>query len=135
MTKNEKNIVLFDGVCNLCNRLIRFIIKRDPKAIFRFAALQSKAGQEILIQMKLPKNDMDSVVYINEGEYFFRSSAILHILHDLGGVWKLFYVLIVIPSFCRDFIYSIVARTRYKVFGKKETCMVPTPELQQRFLD
>lgn len=135
MIKNGKNIVLFDGVCNLCNRLIRFIIKRDPKAIFRFAALQSKTGQELLMQMKLPMNDMDSVVYISEEEYFFRSSAILHILHDLGGVWKLFYAFIVIPSFCRDFIYSIVAKTRYKVFGKRETCMVPTPDLQQRFLD
>ena len=135
MIKNEKNILLFDGVCNLCNCLVRFIIKRDTKAIFRFAALQSKTGQELLMQMKLPSDDMNSVVYIRGGEYFYKSSAILHILHDLGGIWKLFYAFIIIPSFFRDFIYSIVARTRYMVFGKRDTCMVPTPDIQKRFLD
>lgn len=135
MFKNEKKILLFDGICNLCNRLIQFIIKRDPKAKFRFTALQSKTGQDILLQMKLPMGDFNSIVYIRDGKCLFKSSAILHVLYDLGGVWKIFYLLIIIPSFIRDFTYTIVAKTRYKVFGKRETCMIPSSEIKDRFLD
>lgn len=135
MFKNEKKILLFDGICNLCNRLVQFIIKRDPKAIFRFAALQSKTGQDILLHMKLPMGDFNSIVYIRDGKCLFKSSAILHVLYDIGGVWKLFYAFIFMPPFIRDFAYTIFAKTRYKVFGKRETCMIPSPEIKDRFLD
>ena len=135
MFKNEKNILLFDGICNLCNRLVQFVIKRDLKAKFRFAALQSKTGQALCLHMKLPMGDFNSIVYIRDGKCLFKSSAILHVLYDLGGVWKLFYAFIIMPSFIRDFVYTIVAKTRYKVFGKRETCMIPSSEIKNRFLD
>lgn len=135
MIKNQETILLFDGICNLCNGLVQFIIKRDPKVKFRFAALQSKTGQALLMQMKLPTDHFDSIVYIRDGKCLFKSSAILHVINDLGGAWKLFYVFIIIPPFMRDFIYSIIARTRYKIFGKRETCMIPSPDVEDRFLD
>jgi predicted DCC family thiol-disulfide oxidoreductase YuxK len=135
MIENKRNIVLFDGVCNLCNCLVQFIIKRDPKATFSFAAIQSEMGQELLMQMKSHSDELNSVVYIRDENYFFKSSAILHIFKDMGGIWKLFYVFIIIPSFIRDSVYAVIARTRYKVFGKRETCMIPSADIQNRFLE
>lgn len=135
MKNDESHILLFDGVCNLCNRLVQFTIKRDPKGKFKFASLQSDSGQSFLKQFGLPTDDFDSFVYVKGNQYFLKSSAALHVLKELGGLWKLFYFFIIIPRPIRDFVYNLIAKSRYKTFGKSDTCMIPTPELKQRFLD
>ncbi len=121
MISNE-NIILFDEYCNLCSRLVKFIIKRDKKAKFLFVSLQSARGQSLLKNFGLPTDDFDSVVYIMRDKYYLKSSAILHILKELGGIWKLFYILIIFPTFFRDFIYKIIAKTRYRIFGRHDSC-------------
>lgn len=134
MGNNNTRIILFDGVCNLCNDFVQFIIKRDPKAKFKFASLQSPEGLLLLNKFGLPTTDFDSLVYINGDNYLIKSNAGLAILKELEGFWKLFYVFIIIPKFIRDFFYDIISKTRYKIFGKRTSCMIPTPEIKQRFL-
>ncbi|MEO8666385.1 MAG: thiol-disulfide oxidoreductase DCC family protein [Ignavibacteria bacterium] len=130
----NRRIILFDGVCNLCNSSINFIIDHDKDNKFKFASLQSDAGRELLSKFGLNEKDFDSVV-LTEGEKFYtRSSAVLRVVKEFGGLWKLLYVFIVIPPFIRNFFYDIVARYRYKWFGKKDSCRVPTPELKEKFL-
>jgi len=119
---NNENIILFDKYCNLCSRLVKFIIKRDKKAKFLLVSLQSESGQTLLKNFGLPTDDFDSVVYIMSDKYYLKSSAILHILKELGGIWKLFYILIIFPTFFRDFIYKIIAKTRYRIFGGNDSC-------------
>ena len=128
------NIVFFDGVCNLCNGLVKFIIKRDVKNLILFSPLQSPFGQATLKKMKMDPEEVNTVVYFSGDKPYLKSSAILQILKDMGGAWKLLFGLIVVPRFIRDFIYDLVARNRYKVFGKQESCMVPTPEVKNRFI-
>lgn len=135
MNNKENHLLLFDGVCNLCNGLVQFIIKRDPKGKFKFASLQSESGQSKLKQFDLPTNDFDSFVFIVGDNYYLKSSAVLHVLKELDGFWKVGYSFIIIPRFVRDFFYTLVAKSRYKLFGKRETCMIPTAELKQRFLE
>jgi len=127
-------ILLFDGVCNLCNGLVKFIIKRDQRSRIRFAPLQSDAGKSLLPKFGLFPDEIKSVVYISGEQVFLRSSAVLRLLKDLGGGWKLFYGFIIIPPIIRDFFYNVIARTRYRIFGKSESCMVPTREIRGRFL-
>ena len=134
MRKNETHILLFDGVCNLCISVVNFTIKRDSKEKFKFAALQSERGQALLRKLGLPTNDFDSFVFISGEKYFLKSSAGLHVLRELGGVWKLFYALIIFPEPLRDFIYNVVSKRRYRIFGKRATCIIPTPEVKRRFL-
>jgi predicted DCC family thiol-disulfide oxidoreductase YuxK len=122
MIYNE-NILLFDGYCNLCSRLVNFIFRRDKKTKFLFVSLQSASGQSLLNKFGLPGDDFDSVVYIRGDKYYLKSSAILHILKELGGIWKLFFIFIIIPNFIRDFIYKIIAKTRYKIFGRHDSCI------------
>lgn len=131
---SDQPILLFDGVCNLCNSLVRFIIKRDRKAKIRFSPLQSAAGKSMLLKSELRESYLDSVVFIKGDKYFLRSSAILHLLNELGGAWKLFYGFLIIPPFMRDFIYRVIARTRYKVFGRTDSCMVPDEKIKSRFI-
>lgn len=126
-------LVLFDGVCNLCDSSVQFIIKRDPKKRFRFTFLQSDLGQKFLRQLKQPTEILESVILIYGGKAYFESSAALHILKIIGGLWALFYAFIVIPSFLRNFIYRIIAKNRYRWFGKKDSCMMPTPDIKERF--
>jgi predicted DCC family thiol-disulfide oxidoreductase YuxK len=134
-------IILFDGVCNLCNRTVQFILKHDKEKKFLFASLQGKAGQEFLYRHRLPQDHFNSFILIEKngapeaGKIFTRSAGGLRMLKHLGGGWSLFYGLIVIPSFLRDPVYDLIARNRYKWFGKQESCWVPTPELRSRFLD
>jgi len=116
MSSNQPYILLFDGVCNLCNSTVQFTIKRDAKRKFKFASLQSQSGQALLKKFGLPLDDFDSFVLIHGDNYFLKSSAGLHVLKELGGVWQLFYVLIIFPRPLRDFIYGIIAKTRYKIF-------------------
>lgn len=130
-----KKIMLFDGVCNLCNRSVQFIIKRDKKQQFLFASLQGKTGQQLLQQFHLPANDLNSFILIEGDKVYKRSTGALRMLKALGGGWQLFYAFIIVPPFIRDGVYNWIARNRYKWYGKREECMIPTPELRQRFLD
>jgi predicted DCC family thiol-disulfide oxidoreductase YuxK len=132
MTKDH--LVIFDGVCNLCNGTVQFIIKRDRKRKFLFTTYQSSIGQDILKQQGFPATDQSTVVYVKNGVPCFKSKAVLEIWRDLGCCWNLLFILIVIPPFIRDFVYDIIAKNRYKLFGKREFCMVPTSELMDRFL-
>jgi predicted DCC family thiol-disulfide oxidoreductase YuxK len=135
MLKNASNLILFDGVCNLCNRFVQFIIKRDSKGVFKFSALQSPASKALLSKAGKSTEQYVSVVYIKGGELLEKSTAVLYIAKDLGGFWSLFYVFLVIPRPIRDWVYNRVARSRYSLFGKRQECMIPTPELESRFLD
>jgi len=134
MCKNETYVLLFYGACNLCINVVNFTIKRDSKEKIKFAALQSESGQALLKKFGLPTNDFDSFVFIIGEKYFLKSSAGLHVLRELGGVWKLFYAFIIFPGPFRDFIYNMVAKTRYRIFGKRDACIIPTPEVKRRFL-
>ena len=132
MTK-EPAVVLFDGVCNLCNGAVQFVIRRDPRERFRLAAQQSEAASALLSQAgsgPLP----DSLVLVEEGRIWTRSAAVLRIARGLRWPWPLAYGLIVVPRPLRDWAYARIARNRYRWFGRRDSCMVPIPELQQRFL-
>ncbi|MDP4264850.1 MAG: thiol-disulfide oxidoreductase DCC family protein [Bacteroidota bacterium] len=131
----EGPVVLFDGVCNLCNHSIQFIIKRDRKKKFLFASLQGKTGQEILKKFGLPDNQFNSFILADGDKVYTRSSAALHIARELKGGWKLLYGFMIVPRFIRDSVYNLVAKNRYKWFGKKEECWVPAAELKERFLE
>ncbi|MBV7506582.1 thiol-disulfide oxidoreductase DCC family protein [Bacillus sp. sid0103] len=127
-------IILFDGVCNLCNSSVQFIIKRDSAGYFKFASLQSQTGQTLLKKHGL-NNDLNSFVLIENDKVYLKSSAALRVCSKLGTVWRIFSIFRFLPSFIRDFLYDIVAKNRYKWFGKEESCMLPLPEWKQRFLD
>ena len=132
----NKKIILFDGVCNLCNSSVQFVIKRDKKDIFRYAALQSEIGQELVNQRQIDTSKVDSIILIEPGvAYYTKSDAALEIAQDLGGLWKLTAVFTWIPTSIRNSIYDLVAKNRYKWFGKQDACMIPTPELKAKFLD
>ncbi len=133
--KNEfQAIILFDGVCNLCNASVQFILKRDSKAHFRFASLQSEFGKQQLLLYEIDASKCDSVIYIYKDRAFIKSTAALQIAKKLGGGWPLLYGLIIIPRFIRDWVYGFIAKNRYRWFGKKDSCMIPSPELKSRFL-
>lgn len=129
-----KAVVLFDGVCNLCNRSVQFIIKRDHSSQFYFAALQSEYGRKQKRELGIPDSSMQSIILVRGNQYFQRSSAVLEIASMLGGVWSVLYVLKIIPRFLRDWIYNGIANNRYRWFGRQDQCMIPTPELKARFL-
>ena len=131
----KDQIVLFDGVCNLCNSTVKFIIARDPSAVFRFAPLQSLAGKALLAKYNLSEDNLESFVYIRKGQAQTRSSAALLVLKDIGGFWSVLYGFIIIPRPIRDWAYDIIARSRYSIFGRMESCMVPTPDIKKRFLE
>jgi len=128
-------IVLFDGVCNFCNATVNFIIRNDKKGVFRFAALQSEAGQKILKKYGLSKDQFNSFLLIEESRVFDRSTAALKIAKQLSLPWRLMQVFFIVPRFIRDGVYDVIAHNRYKWFGKKDSCMVPTKEMKSRFLD
>ena len=129
------NTILFDGVCNLCNGFVQFVIARDPEARFRFGALTSPAAAEVLRQAGVTGPLPDSVILIEEGQAYFRSDAPLRIARRLTFPWSLLYGLAIVPRFIRDPIYDFVAARRYRWFGRRDLCMVPTPELKRRFLN
>jgi predicted DCC family thiol-disulfide oxidoreductase YuxK len=135
MISPEQHIILFDGVCNLCNSVVQFVIRHDKKKRFHFTSLQSPAGQALLAQYQLPLEAFSSFVYIREGKAWLRSNAALFVCRDLGGFWTLLYALRIVPRVLRDAVYDFVARNRYRWFGKAESCMLPSPDLQQRFLN
>lgn len=129
-------VVLFDGVCNLCNGAVQFIVDRDPAARFHFASLQSQRAAELLRAhgREPPEGDPESVLLLEDGRVYERSTAALRIARRLSGGWPLFYAFLIVPRFLRDAVYSLIARYRYRWFGKSEQCRVPTPELRARFL-
>ena len=127
-------IVLFDGVCNLCNGSVQLILKRDPEARFRFASLQSEAGQKIQAEHGLDPGALSSILLLEDGRLFRESDAALRIARHLPGAWKLLGVFKAVPRPIRDGVYRFIARNRYRWFGKSETCWLPTPELKGRFL-
>ncbi|MEQ8424591.1 MAG: thiol-disulfide oxidoreductase DCC family protein [Cyclobacteriaceae bacterium] len=131
----SKAIILFDGVCNLCNGSVQFIIKRDPKRKFSFAALQASFGQAQLKRLGVSDESLESIVLLKDGRFYQRSNAVLEIAKMLGGLWPIFYVFKIVPTFIRDWIYKWIATNRYRWFGKKDQCMIPTPDLKSRFLD
>jgi predicted DCC family thiol-disulfide oxidoreductase YuxK len=133
--KNKK-IVLFDGVCNLCNSAINYVIDRDKDDNFRFVALQSDLGEAIRLHLGLLKNDLDSIIlYLPEQEvYYDKSTAALHIMKEFTGIWKCSTIFYIIPKPVRDLVYRFVAKNRYKWYGKKAQCRIPSPELKAKFL-
>ena len=134
MEQLNNHIILFDGVCNLCNGAVQFVIKHDKKSIFKFASLQSKYGEQFLLQNNLSATTFDSFIYIRHQKILQKSSAALYVLKDMKGFITLGFVFIIVPKFIRDFIYTLIAKKRYKWFGKKEVCMMPTAALKNRFL-
>lgn len=134
MHLTESHIILFDGVCNLCIGIVNFIIKRDSEKKFRFVALQSESGQMLLKKYGIFSTDIYTLIYITGEKCLDKSSAALQILNDLGGVWRLFYVFIYIPAPIRDFLYHQITKIRYRIFGKRSSCMVPSSGIKERFL-
>ena len=130
-----KSIILFDGVCNLCNNAVQFVIKHDSSDKFVFAALQSATGQKLLQQYNLPQTGFDSFVLLQNGKVFLKSTAALQIAKQLSGPVKLLYGFIIVPSFIRNTVYTVIAKNRYKWFGKKDSCMIPTASLKAKFLN
>jgi predicted DCC family thiol-disulfide oxidoreductase YuxK len=128
-------IVLFDGLCNLCSASVRFIVARDPAARFRFASLQSPAAQALLAPFGAPATALESVVLLDEGRLYTRSDAALRIARALRPPWPLCTALLAVPRPLRDALYEFVARHRFRWFGRRSACFVPTPELQARFLE
>jgi predicted DCC family thiol-disulfide oxidoreductase YuxK len=127
-------VLLFDGVCNLCNASVQWVLQHDPKGIFYFAALQSETGQRLLQQHGLDAVNFDSVVLVDGAQIFMRSDAPLEVARRLGGFWWLLYAGKVVPRPIRDAIYNWVARNRYRWFGQREACMLPRPEWKARFI-
>ncbi len=132
---DDQPIILFDGVCNLCNAAVQYVIKHDHKSVFKFATLQGNAGQLLLKKYDLSLNDFNSFVLITDQKAYTRSSAALQLSKKLNGFSKLFYGFIIVPPFIRNAVYDLVARKRYQWFGKKDACLIPTKELMSRFLN
>ena len=128
-----ERIVLFDGVCNYCNTMVNFTIRHDPEKKFRFATLQSDIGKKLLTAHRIG-NEVDSVILIEDGKAFIHSTAGLRIARNLNGIYSLSYVFILVPAFIRDWAYKLFAKYRYRLLGRTETCMIPTPDVKERFL-
>lgn len=127
-------VVFFDGVCNLCSAAVQFIIAKDHKKIFRFAALQSDAASALLAPEGIHPGTLHSIILLDQGKVYQQSAAVLRICRKLGGGWSLLYSLIIVPAFIRDAVYRLIARHRYRIWGRQEHCMVPAKELNSRFL-
>ncbi|WP_299537049.1 thiol-disulfide oxidoreductase DCC family protein [Ulvibacterium sp.] len=135
IVEKNKKVILFDGVCNLCNSSIQFVIKRDKKDVFRYAALQSEIGQELIRERNIDTSKVDSIILIDPGVAFYtKSDAALKIGRSFGGIWIILTVFNLIPRSLRDIVYDFVAKNRYRWFGRKDACMIPTPELKAKFL-
>lgn len=130
----DKKIIVFDGVCILCNSFVQFILKKDKRKQFYFTTAQSDFVKEQLKTNPMKANAMDSVLYVKNGKVFTESTAALNIFSDLGGMWKLLSIFKLIPPFIRNAVYRFIAKRRYRVFGKLDTCMMPPSEWKSRFL-
>ncbi|AWI26437.1 thiol-disulfide oxidoreductase DCC family protein [Flavobacterium pallidum] len=131
----EKKIILFDGICNLCDSMVQYVIRHDKRDIFRFVALQSDLGKEILAHIGIDTKHIDSVVLYEPGKaYYYKSSAAIEIVKEFGGLFHLGTIFKIIPGTLRNIVYDYIAKNRYKWFGKKDACMIPTEELRAKFL-
>ena len=130
----NNRIIFFDGVCNFCNASVNFIIKRDSKMKFAYCPLQSDEAIRRLLPHGIEPKEMQTIILYKNGRHYFKSRAALEIARELDGLWPFFYLLVIVPPFIRDFFYNLIARNRYKWFGKSDTCMVPTKEVMNRFL-
>jgi len=132
----NKQLILFDGVCNLCNSSVLYVIKRDKKDKFLFAPLQSEIGKEIISNFNIDTQKTDSILLYNpeKNTITYKSSAALHIAERLGFPLNVMALFIIVPPFIRNWVYDYIAKHRYRWFGKKEACMIPTPELQSKFM-
>jgi predicted DCC family thiol-disulfide oxidoreductase YuxK len=128
-----QSVILFDGLCNLCNGAVQFVIKRDKKNSFHFASLQSDYAAEKMIQFDIKPAQLESIILLEDGKLYKRSTAALRVARKLNGLWPLLYGFIIVPRFIRDAVYNYIAKNRYKWFGKQESCWVPTPALKRRF--
>ena len=133
MSDSDK-IVLFDGVCNFCATSVQFIIRHDKTNSLKFSSLQSALGQELLTKYNMSK-DLEGVVFIENNKAYFKSAAAFKIVRYFGGFWRILNVFSILPLFVTDFGYDIIAKNRYRWFGKKDSCMIPSPEIRSRFLD
>ena len=131
---SKYRILLFDGLCNLCNSSVNFILKRDKHAKFKFASLQSEIGKELCKQYNIDTNIVDSIILIKNDKVSIKSSAILEILKDMPIGWRLLLIGIILPKFIRDWLYDVIAKYRYRIFGKKDECPIPPKDVQDRFL-
>lgn len=129
----NKKIILFDGVCNLCNNSVNFLIRRDIKSIFLFAPLQSNFGEVLTAKMNIPQK-IDSIILISENKYYIKSDAVIEIIKQLKWYWRMFIIIKILPLKFRDFLYDFIANSRYKWFGKRDSCMIPDGNVKSRFL-
>jgi len=127
-------IILFDGVCNFCDASVNFVIKRDKRGYFRFAPFQEPKGAEIALRYGIDPERLDTFVLVENGRAYRKSGGALRVARRLGGLYRLAYALMAVPPFIRDFLYDWFARHRYRWFGKKDACVVPRPEVRDRFL-
>ncbi len=127
-------IILFDGECNLCNFWVNFLLKRDHRNAFLFAPLQSEAAKKLVAEYQLELPGMESFIYIEKGRAHLRSGAALRIARKLPGLWPLLFGLIIVPPFLRNAVYNFIARNRYRWWGKRDSCMVPTEEIRKKFI-
>lgn len=132
----NKKIILFDGVCNLCDASVQFIIKNDKNDVFRFVAIQSALGQQIIKHLGIDTSKTDSIILYEPGiAYYFKAEAALRIAKELKSWHSILYIFINVPNFIKNGVYDLIAKNRYKWYGKKEACMIPTPELKAKFLE
>ena len=133
----HKKLILFDGVCNLCNSSVLYVIKRDKKNIFLFTPLQSEVGKQIIRKFGIDTSQVDSIILYNPSKEViaYKSTAALKVASNLGFPTNILSVFIIIPNVIRNLVYDFIAKNRYKWYGKKESCMIPTPELKSKFLD
>lgn len=132
--KTDYSIFLFDGLCNLCNGSVNFILKRDKVGKFKFASLQSEIGNKLYKQHNIDTNTVDSIILIKNGKVFIKSVAVFEILKDLPIGWRILRIGIILPKFIRDYLYDLIAKHRYRIFGKKDECPIPPKDIQDRFL-
>ena len=137
MVKQNTNdpVLFFDGVCNLCNGVVQWVLPRDAKGRIRFASLQSEAGRQLMLQHGLPEGDMSSFLLLSEGVLHRKSDAALHLMSELRGGWRLLAAFRIVPRPWRDWVYDFVARNRYRWFGRRDSCMIPQGDLRGRFLE
>lgn len=128
-------VVLFDGVCNLCNSSVNWLIDRDRSAQLKFSSLQSSYGQSVLNRYHIHGQQLETIIYLDEDKLYFRSEAILRILKQLGGIYALAFAFMLVPRFLRDGVYNLVAKYRYRWFGKRDACRIPEPDLKDRFIE
>jgi predicted DCC family thiol-disulfide oxidoreductase YuxK len=132
---NTNPVILFDGVCNLCNSSVLFVIKHDPKKLFHFASIQGDYGQQVLKRFNLPSNSLGSFILLEDNQIYTQSTGALKVARKLSGLWPLLYAFMIIPPFIRNAVYELIAKNRYKWFGKKDACAIPSPELKALFFD